>query len=186
MIKPPQTTGIADRVASQSWQLVKSHLELKFSQLNSTQPHSLRSAVSIQSQSVSLLLTKILPDLILSINQKPNSSFSSAKIDQVILGYRATNAANSNSLKSIYMIEKLTRFFPLISKLQSVHIPLLQTLDEGFFMQPNVVVASFPFPHAPISSEYFKYFELFQRRDIPSQRKSKTNKKKQKGTKNRG
>jgi hypothetical protein len=177
MIKPLQTSDIADHIANQSWHLLKPHLDLQFSRLGSLQPHSKGAEVSIKNQSISHLLAKILPETLLSNNQNPNEAMSSAKINQVILSYKNANMQNTHSLKSIYMIDKITRYFPLISKLPSLHLPLFQAPQEGFFLQSNVVVASFPFPNAPISSEYFKFFELFQKRQLPSQKKSKKNKK---------
>ena len=177
MIKPLQTSDIADHIANQSWHLLKPHLDLQFSRLGSLQPHSKGAEVSIKNQSISHLLAKILPETLLSNNQNPNEAMSSAKINQVILSYKNANMQNTHSLKSIYMIDKITRYFPLISKLPSLHLPLFQAPQEGFFLQSNVVIASFPFPNAPISSEYFKFFELFQKRQLPSQKKSKKNKK---------
>ena len=177
MIKPLQTSDIADHIANQSWHLLKPHLDLQFSRLGSLQPHSKGAEVSIKNQSISHLLAKILPETLLSNNQNPNEAMSSAKINQVILSYKNANMQNTHSLKSIYMIDKITRYFPLISKLPSLHLPLFQAPQEGFFLQSNVVVASFPFPNAPISSEYFKFFELFQKRQLPSEKKSKKNKK---------
>ena len=175
MIKPFQSSYIADRIASHSWHLLKLNLDLKFSQLGSLRPQSIGAEVSIKNQSISHLLVKILPETLLSKNQNPNEAMSSAKINQVILSYKNANMQNTHSLKSIYMIDKITRYFPLISKLPSLHLPLFQAPQEGFFLQSNVVIASFPFPNAPISSEYFKFFELFQKRQLPSQKKSKKN-----------
>ena len=177
MIKPSQSIYIADRIANHSWNLLKLNLDLQLSRLGSLQPQSIGAKVTITNKSISHLLVKNFPDTLSSIKQTPNEAMSSAKIDQAILSYKNANLQNAHSLKSIYMIDKITRYFPLISKLPSLRLPLFQASEEGFFLQPNVVVASFPFPNAPISSEYFKFFELFQKRQLPSEKKSKKNKK---------
>jgi len=97
------------------------------------------------------------------------------------LGYRLANIQHTNTLKSIYMADKITKYLPLISKLQSLQLPLFQSADEGLALQPNVTIASIPFPNAPISSEYFKFFELFEKKSLPSSQKP--NKKKHKHSK---
>ena len=171
MIKPFQSNYIADRIASHSWHLLKLNLDLKLSQLGSLQPQSIGAEVSIKNQSISHFLVKILPETLLSNNQNPNAAMSSAKINQVILGYRFAIIQKDHSLKSIYMADKIKKYLPLISKIQSLHLPLSQPSEERLVLQPNVVIASFPFPNAPISSEYFKYFELFQKKNLPSHKK---------------
>ena len=162
---------MADRIASQSWQLLKPHLDLQFSRLSSVSPQSIGTTVSVTNQSISHLLVKILPETLLSNNQNPNAAMSSAKINQVILGYRFAIIQKDHSLKSIYMADKIKNYLPLLSKIQSLHLPLSQPSEERLVLQPNVVIASFPFPNAPISSEYFKYFELFQKKHLPSHKK---------------
>jgi len=171
MIKPPQTSEIADRVADQSWQLLKSRLDLQVSRLNSSQPHSLATEVTIKNQSVSQLLTTILPDLLSSMNKKPSGALSSTQVNQDILGYRVAIMQKAHAPKSIYTVESIIRYLPLISKLNSLNLSLFQPSEDGFFLQPNIVVASFPFPNAPISSEYFKYFELFHKKQISPHKK---------------
>lgn len=171
MIKPPQSSDMADRIASQSWQLLKPHLDLQFSRLSSVSPQSIGTTVSVTNQSISHLLATILPEVLSSLNQAPMEAISSAKINQVLLGYRFTIIQKDHSLKSIYMADKIKKYLPLISKIQSLHLPLSQPSEERLVLQPNVVIASFPFPNAPISSEYFKYFELFQKKNLPSHKK---------------
>ena len=178
MITPPQTSAVADRVANQSWQLLKPHLDLHLSRLNLVQPHSLAAEVTLKNQSVSHLLTQILPNVLTSINEKPRELISSVKANQVVLSYRHATTQNAFSLKSIYMIENISRFIPLISKLHSLQLPVFRSSEDMFFLQPNVVIASFPFPNAPISSEYFKYFELFQKKQLPPQKKQSQKKRK--------
>ena len=177
MIKPFQSSYIADQIACHSWHLLKFNLDLKFSQLGPVQPQSIGAEVSIKNQSISNLLVKTLAETLLSNNQNPMEAISGAKINQVLLGYRFTIIQKDHSLKSIYIADKIKKYLPLISKIQSLHLPLTQPSEERLVLQPNVVIASFPFPNAPISSEYFKYFELFQKKHLPSHKKP--NKKKQ-------
>jgi len=178
MITPPQNSAMADRVANQSWQLLKPHLDLHLSRLKSVQTHSLAAEVTLKNQSVSHLFTQLLPDILTSINEKPQELISSVKANQVVLSYINTTMQNALSLKSIYMIENISRYIPLISKLHSLQVPVFRSSEDMFFLQPNVVIASFPFPNAPISSEYFKYFELFQKRQLPPQKKQSQRKRK--------
>ena len=133
MITPPQTSAVADRVANQSWQLLKPHLDLHLSHLNSVQPHSLAAEVTLKNQSVSHLLTQILPDVLTSINEKPQELISSVKANQVVLSYRHATTQNAFSLKSIYMIENISRYIPLISKLHSLQLPVFRSSEDMFF-----------------------------------------------------
>ena len=176
MIKPTNKNDLADRVASQSLQLLKAHTDLQFSRLSSVQPQTIGTTASASNQSVSHLLAKILPDLLSTLNQTPLETINKAKINQVVLDYRFTNLQNTHSLKSIYIADKIIKYLPLISKLPSLQLPLFQASEEGPVFQPNVTIASFPFPNAPISSEYFKYFELFQRSRLPSQKQTRKRK----------
>ena len=175
-LKPPQNLAIADRIAIQSWQLLKPHFDLQFSRLSTVPPHSMQSGVSVNYQSISYSLVKILPDLVSTLNQTPLVAINNAKINQVVLDYRFTNLQNTHSLKSIYLADKIMKYLPLILKLPSLQIPLFQASEDGPSLQPNVTTASFPFPNAPISSEYFKYFELFQRSRLSSQKQTRKKK----------
>ena len=176
MIKPPHKSDLADRVASQSLQLLKAHTDLQFSRLSSVKPRTIGIAASASDQSVSHLLAKILPNLLSTLNQTPLETINKAKIDQVVLDYRFTNLQNTHSLKSTYLADKIMKYLPLILKLPSLQLPLFQASEEGTSLQPNVTTASFPFPNAPISSEYFKYFELFQRSRLTSQKSTRKKK----------
>ena len=176
MIKPPHKSDLADRVATQSLQLLKAHTDLQFSRLSSVQPQTIGTAASASNQSVSHLLAKILPNLLSTLNQTPLETINKAKIDQVVLDYRFTNLQNTHSLKSTYLADKIMKYLPLILKLPSLQLPLFQASEEGPSLQPNVTTASFPFPNAPISSEYFKYFELFQRSRLTSQKSTRKKK----------
>lgn len=176
MIKPPHKSDLADRVATQSLQLLKAHTDLQFSRLSSVQPQTIGTAASASNQSVSHLLAKILPNLLSTLNQTPLETINKAKIDQVVLDYRFTNLQNTHSLKSTYLADKIMKYLPLILKLPSLQLPLFQASEEGTSLQPNVTTASFPFPNAPISSEYFKYFELFQRSRLTSQKSTRKKK----------
>ena len=181
MITPAQTSAIANRVANPSWQLFRAHLDLHFSRLNSAQQHSLAVEVTLKNQSVSKLLTQILPSVSTSINERPQELISSVKANQVVLSFRYETTQNAFSMKSIYTIEKISRYIPLISKLHSLRLSVFHSSEDMFFLQSNVGIASITFPIAPISSEYFKYFELFQKKQVlphkkPSQKKRKKSK----------
>ena len=144
MIKPPPKSDLANRVASQSLQLLKAYTDLQFSRLSSGPPQSIGAIASVTNQSVSNLLAKILPDLMSSLNQAPIDAMSSAKINQVVLVYRLANIQHNNALKAIYMADKITNYMPLISKLRSLQLPLFQPADERLAQQPSVNIASFP------------------------------------------
>ena len=168
MITPPQNSTMADRVANQNWQLLKPHLDLHFSRLKSVQPHSLAAEVTLKNQSVSHLLTQLLPDVLTSINEKPQELISSVKANQVVLSYINTTMQNALSLKSIYMIENISRYIPLISKLHALQLPVFRSSEDMFFLQPNVVIASFPFPNAAAWPDINSNGFLFSAKVLPS------------------
>ena len=175
-LKPPQNIAIAGRIANQSWQLIKPHFDLQFSRISETTPHSISSGVSVNKQSIGNLIVKILPDLLSNPNLYRTEANSRTQINQVLLNYKFANLKSTKALKSVYIADKIIKYLPLISKLPSLQFPLFQPSEEGPLLQPSIIIASFQFPNAPISSEYFKYFELLQRANLSTPKRSQKKK----------
>ena len=178
MIQPSNNIEMANRIASQSLQLLKPILKLQFSQIQSLPNKSIGNAISVSNQSITHSLAKFIPDFQSSLNQSQMDLVTGAKINELIVSYRLGVSQNSGILKSIYTVDKMKHYLPLISKLRSLHLPYLQPLEEGLLQQTNVTFSSFFYPNVPISSEYYKYFELFLKKNLPSQ--SKPDKKRKK------
>ena len=139
---------------------------------------SIGNSVSVSNQSITHSLAKFIPDFLSSLNQSQMDLVTGAKINELIVSYRLGVSQNSGILKSIYTVDKMKHYLPLISRLRSLHLPYLQPLEEGLLQQTNVTFSSFFYPNVPISSEYYKYFELFLKKNLPSQ--SKPDKKRKK------
>lgn len=185
MIQPSNNIEMANRIASQSLQLLKPILKLQFSQIQSLPNKSIGNAVSVSNQTITHSLAKFIPDFQSSLNQSQMDLVTGAKINELIVSYRLGVSQNSGYLKSIYTVDKMKHYLPLISRLRSLHLPYSQPLEEGLLQQTNVTFSSFFYPNVPISSEYYKYFELFLKKNLPSQSKpDKKRKKHQRQNKN--
>lgn len=179
MIRPSQTSCVADQIANHSWQLLKTHLHSQFARSIFSEPKTTKAVVTIKNNELVNLITKIHRDLLPFLNQNIHGSVSGAQINQTMANYKYSTMHNVNTLKSIFMGENIFKFVPVLAKLQSLNLNLFKAPEEIFTPQPKVVM-SFAFPNAPISSEYFKFFELFHKNNLPSLKKKSPNKKKQK------
>ena len=172
MVEPVHTRLVADAVTNQMLSLINANLKLRLTLAVHNNPQVSAAAIKIQNQSPASTLSEIHHQIFLSLNKNAYGAFKIEPINQVRADYKSSVVNNTLSLKSLILSAEIAKHLPLIEKLKSLNLNFFQASNEIHPPQANVVF-SIPFPNAPLSSEYFKFFELFHKRNLPLLKKKK-------------
>ena len=172
MVEPVHTRLVADAVTNQMLSLINANLKLRLTLAVYNNPQVSAAAIRIQNQSLASTLSEIDHQILLSLNKNAYGAFKIEPINQVRANYKSSVVNNTLSLKSLILSAEIAKYLPVIEKLKSLNLNFFQASNEIHPPQANVVF-SIPFPNAPLSSEYFKFFELFHKRNLPLHKKKK-------------
>ena len=172
MAEPVHTRLVADAVTNQMLSLINANLKLRLARALQSNPQVSAAAIKIQNQSLASTLSEIHHQILLSLNKNAYGALKIEPISQIRADYKSSVVNKTLSLKSLILSAEIVKQLPVIEKLKSLNLNFFQASNEIHPPQANVVF-SIPFPNAPLSSEYFKFFELFHKRNLPLLKKKK-------------
>ena len=172
MAEPVHTRLVADAVTNQMLSLINANLKLRLVRALQNNPQVSAATIKIQNQSLASTLSEIHHQIFLSLNKNAYGALKIEPISQIRADYKSSVVNKTLSLKSLILSAEIVKQLPVIEKLKSLNLNFFQASNEIHPPQANVVF-SIPFPNAPLSSEYFKFFELFHKRNLQLLRKKK-------------
>ena len=172
MAEPVHTRLVADAVTNQMLSLINANLKLRLARALQSNPQVSAAAIKIQNQSLASTLSEIHHQIFLSLNKNAYGALKIEPISQIRADYKSSVSNKTLSLKSLILSTEIAKQLPVIEKLKLLNLNFFQAPNEIHPPQPYSVF-SIHFPNVPLSSEYFKFFELFHKRNLQLLKKKK-------------
>ena len=171
-MEPVHTRLVADAVPNQMLPLIKANLKLRFTLALNNYPQVSDDAIKIKNQGLANTLSELNHQILSSLNKNPQGVVKIEPISQIRADYKSSVSNKTLSLKSLILSTEIAKQLPVIEKLKLLNLNFFQASNEIHPPQPYFVF-SIHFPNVPLSSEYFKFFELFHKRNLQLLKKKK-------------